>query len=229
MAKKKIPRKQLLKEPDEFLTVSRRMFLYVMEHQNQVAGAIGGLLAIMAVIAGIRYFSSQSENRAYARLGQTMEKYETAIKDNAKEPKKVYTEVQGEFQKFLDEYPGSGAAKFAKAAYADICYAAGESDKAIALYGEASAAFSDPSLKNIVLSGLGYAYEQKKEYSAAVAYFEQITRGENAMMKDEAYFNLGRLYQQLGDKEKSRDAYKKLISDYADSMYIEVAKERVSG
>ncbi len=229
MAKKKIPRKELLKESDEFLTFSRRLFRYVMEHQNQVAGAVGGLLAVIAVIAGIRYFSSQSENRAYTRLGQVMEKYETAMKDNAGEPKKVYTEVQGEFQKFLDEYPGSGAAKFAKVAYADICYAAGESDKAVALYGEAGGAFADPSLKNIVLSSLGYAYEQKKEYSAAIAYFEQITRGENAMMKDEAYFNLGRLYEQTGDKTKSRDAYKKLISDYADSLYIEVAKERVSG
>ncbi len=49
----------------------------------------------------------KSENRAYTRLGQVMEKYETAMKDNAGEPKKVYTEVQGEFQKF----PGSGAAK----------------------------------------------------------------------------------------------------------------------
>lgn len=229
MAKKKIPRKQLLKEPDEFLTFSRRVFLYVVEHQNQVTGAIGGLLVIIGVIAGIRYFSSQSENRAYTRLAQVMEKYETAMKDKAKEPKKVYEEVRDEFQKMLDEYPGSSAAKFARAAYADICYTAGETDKAVALYSEAGNGFADPSLKNIVLSSLAYSYEQKKEYSAAIAYFEQITRGENPMMKDEAYFNLGRLYDQAGDKTKSRDAYKKLISDYADSLYIEVAKEKVSG
>lgn len=229
MAKKKVPRKQLLKEADEFLTVSRRLFLYVIEHQNQAAGAIGGLLAIMAVIAGIRYFSSQSEERAYTLLAQVTDKYETAMKDNADDPKKVYAAVHGEFQKVLDEYPGSSAAKFAKAAYADLCYAAGENEKAVSLYSEVGSAFTDPSLKNMVLSSLAYSYEQKKEYNAAIAYLEQITRGENPMMKDEAYFNLGRLYEQTGDKAKSRDAYKKLVSDHADFIYIEVAKEKASG
>jgi TolA-binding protein len=48
-------------------------------------------------------------------------------------------------------------------------------------------------------------------------------------MKDEALFNLGRLYAAMGENEKSTAAFKKIVSDYTDSIYIELARERVSG
>jgi hypothetical protein len=45
-------------------------------------------------------------------------------------------------------------------------------------------------------------------------------------MKDEAFFNLGRIYELMGENEKSTAAFKKIISDYTDSIYIELAKEK---
>ena len=48
-------------------------------------------------------------------------------------------------------------------------------------------------------------------------------------MRDEALYNLGRLYDELGQTEKSREAYKKIVSDHQDFIYIELVKERLSG
>jgi hypothetical protein len=48
-------------------------------------------------------------------------------------------------------------------------------------------------------------------------------------MKDVALFNLGRLYGELGDGPKSREAYGRLVSDYTDSIYFEIAKEKAAG
>ncbi|MBU4414369.1 MAG: tetratricopeptide repeat protein, partial [Proteobacteria bacterium] len=45
--------------------------------------------------------------------------------------------------------------------------------------------------------------------------------------KDETLFNLGRLYALMGNKEKSAEAFNKIITDYKDSNYTDLAKEKV--
>ncbi|MDM8553025.1 tetratricopeptide repeat protein [Desulfobacterales bacterium HSG2] len=225
--KKKITRKQLLKEPDEFLTFSRKLFRFVMEHKDQIAIGFGVFLTIIIIISGIRYLSDRSENKASALVREAMVKYEAAVKDNG--PEKAYADVEENFQKILEEYSGKDAGKIAKVEYAGICYDAGNTDKAIELYKEALQDFNvHPSFGNLILSGLGYAYEKKKDYKTAVTYFEKITRGPNPLMKDEAFFNLGRLYAEMGEADKSTEAFKTLLSDYTDSMYIELVKEKVN-
>ena len=86
-----------------------------------------------------------------------------------------------------------------------------------------------PSIKTFILSGIGYNHEEENDYKAAVNYFEMIVLQSGAIMKDEALFNLGRLYAAMGENEKSIAAFKKIISDYTNSIYIELARERVSG
>jgi tetratricopeptide (TPR) repeat protein len=76
---------------------------------------------------------------------------------------------------------------------------------------------------------LGYAYEKKKDYQKAISYFELISENDDPVIKDVALFNQGRLYEALGDVSKSRDAFNRLVLDYADSIYFEIAKEKVSG
>ena len=48
-------------------------------------------------------------------------------------------------------------------------------------------------------------------------------------MQDEALFNLGRIYHTLGNPEKSKASYEKIVSDHPDSIYIELAKDKVAG
>jgi hypothetical protein len=47
-------------------------------------------------------------------------------------------------------------------------------------------------------------------------------------MKAEAFYNLGLLYEATGQPEKSASAFNTVVSDYADSMYYKVAKEKTS-
>ena len=48
-------------------------------------------------------------------------------------------------------------------------------------------------------------------------------------LKDEALYHLGRLYNKLGQPEKSKAAYQKILSDYPDFIYIDIVKEQLSG
>ena len=82
---------------------------------------------------------------------------------------------------------------------------------------------------NQVLSNLGYAYEQKGDFETAVIYFEKISSAPERIMRDEALYHLGRLYDKLGLKEKSREAYKKILNDHKDFIFIDLVKEQMHG
>jgi hypothetical protein len=40
---------------------------------------------------------------------------------------------------------------------------------------------------------------------------------------------MGRLYDKLGQPEKSKEAYQKIVSDHPDFIYIDIVKERIAG
>ena len=48
-------------------------------------------------------------------------------------------------------------------------------------------------------------------------------------MRGEALYRLGWLYDKLGQSEKSKEAYNKIISDHQDFIYIDLVKERMAG
>ena len=56
-----------------------------------------------------------------------------------------------------------------------------------------------------------------------------IASDDNAVMKDQAFFNLGRIYESNGKMKLMKDAFGRIVSDYPDSMYFELAREKVSG
>ena len=229
MAKKrKKTRKELLKEPDEFLTISSKLINLAIEYKTQLTYALGILLVLVVIISGVRFFSIRAENNASALLERSLTKY-NSIKAE-KKPAEVYGEVTAEFQLILDKYKGKESAKLARIIYANICYNAGKYKQAIELFKTALTDFAKyPMIRQQILSNLGYAYEQEKDYSTAVGYFEKISTAPEPIMRDEALFHLGRLYDKLGENEKSREAYNKILTDHQDFIYIDLVKERMSG
>ena len=161
-------------------------------------------------------------------MDKSLTKYNSLKAD--KQPDEVYGEVSADFQFILDKYKGKESAKLARIIYANICYNAGKYKQAIELFKTALTDFAKyPMIHQQILSNLGYAYEQEKDYSTAVGYFEKISTAPEPIMRDEALFHLGRLYDKLGENEKSREAYNKILTDHQDFIYIDLVKERMSG
>ena len=228
MAKKRMTRKQLLKGPDEFISVTSRLLQFAMKYKVQLSFALGVIVLLVIVISGIRYFSNKAENRAFALLNQATTGYDLIVKDNG--PEKACRDIGQDFDFIITKYSTRDAAKLAGLIYANICYNAGDYEKATVLYDKSLKDFKNhPSIKSFILSGIGYNHEEKNDYKAAANSFEMIVSQSGAIMKDEALFNLGRLYAAMGENEKSTAAFKKIVSDYTDSIYIELAREKVSG
>lgn len=227
MAKrKKKTRKQLLKEPDEFITFTAKVFRFAIDHKYQLFGALAGLTTLIVLVSGIQYFSYKAELEAFTLLSQSQTKYQALVKEIG--PQKALIRVTKDFELILEKYANQEAAKIARVVYANLCHKAGDLEKAIALYNRSFDDFkSNPLFKNLIRSGLGYVYEDKKDYKSAAKYFEMIASETDSVMRGEALFNLGRLSAATRDYDKSKAAFKKILTDHSDSMYLELVKERL--
>jgi len=229
MAKKqKKNRKALLKEPDEFISLSGKLIGFAVAYKNQLTYGLGIILALVIIFSGIHFFSTRAEKTASALLDSSLVEYNSLRAD--KKPDAVYDAVSGGFQNILQKYGGKNTAKIARLIFANICYDAGKYEQAIGLYNTSLKDFETyPLIHSQILSSLGYAYEQQKEYLTAVGYFEKISSSPGQNQKDEALYQIGRLYKKLGQPEKSQAAYQKILSDYPDFIYIDIVKEQISG
>jgi predicted negative regulator of RcsB-dependent stress response len=62
-------RRRQLKEPDEFLTLSRRFLDYARHNERQVSFAVLGLVAVVGAALGVRQYRSWQESKAEAAFG----------------------------------------------------------------------------------------------------------------------------------------------------------------
>jgi tetratricopeptide (TPR) repeat protein len=220
-------RKELLEEPDPFLVFVGQMLEFVKKYQKQIMASVGAVVAVAIVITGVVYYKNQSEDRAAMMLGKEIAKYNAIKKDESSFI--AYEAVKKNFKNISEKYGSTGAGKAALLQYADLCYLTKSYDEAIKVYNQALGVLGKTEFKTMILSGLAYAYEGKEDYEQAVKYFEMIAADDAAVSKDQALFNLGRMYGKLGKPDLEKEAFSKLVVDYPGSMYFDLASEKIAG
>jgi tetratricopeptide (TPR) repeat protein len=229
-------RKELLEEPDPFMVFVGKALEFVKKYQQQIIMAIMAVFIVVVAFSGMVYYQHHAEEKAADMLGKAIAKYNSLVqKDpnimNPKDPTPAeYEQAQKPFQEIIDKYGSTGAGKAALINYADICYRAKKYDDAIKAYEKALGDFgSQAAFKNLILNGLAYSYEAKQDTENAAKYFNMIVTDESAVMKDQALFNLGRMYEKLGKTEQQMEVYKRIVAEYPNSMYFQLAKEKIAG
>ncbi len=227
MAKVSLARKKELNEPDELINISNQAADFVRANKEKVIGVIVAIVLIVVGITGYQLYSSYYEKTAFSAFAKDIKWYQ-GEEDNA-EPKSL-KEVKDRSDIFFKKYSGTVAGMLARAKYASIFYAEGDYNSAIALYERLLKDLrGDSALKSMALSGLAYSYEALKKFDEAVKTFELITADTTSVKKADALFHLGIIYELQGNKEKSREAFEKIISYHTNSIYFEVVKEKISG
>ena len=227
MAAKKKTRKQLLKEPDEFITFTSKAITFFTAYQKQISYILSTIVVIAVIFFGYRFFAQRAEIKAFTLLGQAQSKYNT-LKETSSETA-AYNQVSEAFQSIIKKYGGNAAGKFARLIYANISYDAAQYEKAIALYKQSLNDFKDDKfVYNMILSNLGYAYQSVKDGQNAIAYFEKAASAKDLPIREEALFNLGLMYEKSGEDTKSQKVLHEILNTYPDSIYSEMVKEELN-
>jgi tetratricopeptide (TPR) repeat protein len=220
-------RKELLKEPDEFITLSSRLIGFIATYKNTIVYAVYAVMLAITAFSAYIWYSGRQETAAAEQLGQALAKYERLKAETS--PAKAVQEVAEDFRRILGSYGNYSNGNIARLLYANLCYEAGDFKQAAELYQDSLTRFpDDPLMLFQIKRSLGYAHAGLKDYATAVSYFEQALSAAEKNLQDDVLFHLGDLYSRLGNPQKSAEAFNRLLTEHKDSVYVNMVRERLS-
>lgn len=227
MAKKKVTRKQLLKEPDEFLTFSGRAALFIREHSRQFTYLGGAVAAGLIIYLGMTTFKGYMDKK-----GQTT--YNTAyyiLAENAGPEKdaEALKESAELFQRVIDKYGMSKVSRLALPELAYLRMAERKYDEAIGLYLEFLDKVPDNSpYQSLARLALAACYEANGELESAIESLSQVVDGPNDFFEEQAMLSLARVYRLDNQKDRSKKILEEFLEKYKSSPFLPLAKAHLA-
>ena len=227
MAKKKVTRKQLLKEPDEFLTFSGRAALFIREHTTPFkylgVAVAAGLLIYLGITTFMGYINKKGQtayNTAYYILAENAnpEKDAQTLKESAEL-----------FQKVIDKYGMSKVSRLALPELAYLRMAERKYDEAIGLYLDFLREVPDNSpYQSLARLALAACYESKGELESAIESLSQLMEGPNDLFKEQAMLSLARVYRLDNQKDKAKKILEEFLEQFKTSPFLPIAKAHLA-
>ncbi|MCP4680927.1 MAG: tetratricopeptide repeat protein [Desulfobacterales bacterium] len=222
MAKTKT-RKEFLKGPDEFLTLSNKAFNFLSAHVRElqyIGVAIGviaiGYLAINMYMRSVNKKGQDEYNKGYTVLVGN-------IKPDADAQELQKSEEQ--FLKVIDEYGLSKAARLALPQVAYVKFVEKKYDEAIAHYEQfLNKVSGDAEYESLVNLALATCYEAKGDIETAINILKPLVEAPDNSFKEAAMLSLARLYRLDHKQEKSDKILKEFVEQYQFSPFRPMAK-----
>jgi outer membrane protein assembly factor BamD (BamD/ComL family) len=222
MEKKKISRKELLKGPDEFMTLSEKAALFVSEHGKAfkagVTALVAALLIYLAVTSYIHYIDKKGQtayNKAYNELannpGQTPEK------KDLKKAEELFREV-------IKDYGFSKVSLLASPQIAYIQFEEKKYDEAISLYNAFLKEKPPTEYRDMAQLAIAACHEAKGDFAKAIEILQGVTSAPSGLFREESMFSLARVYRLANQNGKAKETLEKFVETFPNSPFFPVAK-----
>ncbi len=191
MAKKiRITRKELLKEPDQFLSSTDKAMLFFTQNRSAVIGSIVGVM-----VAGLSFFGYQNYQKS-----QTM-KFEAMyfeMEEIARESGEKGTNPQDQLIKIRDQIDAGRHRNRASLLLADIYFQKEDFDKAKSIYQEVrnNSSGLNHEMANV---GLAYSHESMGELKKAIDLYKLAIESNDSFPLFQVYWSLARCYENNKD------------------------------
>jgi TolA-binding protein len=223
---KTVAKKSVL-EPEEIVSRSQVFLDRFYAYRWGVTIAAGLLLVGGLVWAGVAWFQAD-QNRKGRLLEYQASKEISGVSLSDPNRQAKYEKAVGLYRELLTNYPRSSSAPFAQ-------YQLGNSYFELKRYDEAITAYQDfiqrytwhETLLPMVYLRLGYAHLLQGDTQTALADFDQVIKHPKAWNKDQAYYESGRVHEQLGDKTAAIGKYESLIKKFPKSSWALEAQTRL--
>jgi tetratricopeptide (TPR) repeat protein len=225
---KKISKKKL-KEPDEFVSVTEKAFLFLTHHIKSIAA--GGIVVLIILLSVFFYqrWEKKNEEEAYQKFSLAVEIYQMVSSPSREGSPSEYKNVLEKFDEVITKFSRTFPGKTSFLYKGNIHLRLGEFEEATKSYQNFLQKAGKRKLYRLfAMEGLGYAYEGKKDYEKALqAYQKILEEGENFQLAN-AYLNMGRCYEKLGKKKEALENYKAFLKVSQKSMMTNAVLRKIS-
>lgn len=231
-----IKNKKLSNDPISMLQRGDFLLESYLRYKNILFIIVG--LVISGVIAGTVFwqFSVRNERQAWALEGEAFRLFHEDPRLKATMEKKEIEDEEEHFRKALDlfrkivqEYPRTTAAPVAQFYIGNAQFELKESDSAVQSYQTFINEYGDTSsLMPLVQAKLAYAYQQTGKEPEALKIFQTVMGNDLAFNQDQAYYEVGRIYEAMDVKTEAIAAYEKASEKFEDSPWAAEAQARLA-
>ncbi len=228
MAEKKISRKELLKEPDEFLTYTGMTLKYIREHPRQATAA--GIVVVLVILCGLGfyYYQHARERKSHELLQQAIKAYEAV--SHAKQPlSDQLDQLLASFDYIAATYPSLLAGEEAVLYSGHVLFLKKDYPRALEKYQQLqSSSMARKGLASLIMYHIGRTFLAMKEYDKAVLVFDQLAKDADSPYRREAYGTIARIYEMMNKKKEAVQSYRQYLKIFPEAPDAAFVKSRIA-
>ncbi len=225
---KKIIKKKL-KEPDEFITLTERAYLFVTHHAKSITLGAGVVLVLLLFIFFFQKWEKKSAESAEQMLSSVVETYQAASSPYREGSPQEYKNVIERFNEVIAKYPKTRSGQLAVLYKGNIHLRLGEFDEATKAYESYLEKGGKEKLyRAFAMEGLGYSYEGKKNFERAMNTYQKVIDSGEGFQLANAYLGLGRCYEKMGKTKEALEHYKNFITVSPKSQMANIVLRKIS-
>lgn len=228
MAEKKISRKELLKEPDEFLTYTGIALQYIREHPRQATAA--GIAVVLVILCGLGfyYYQHYRERKSHELLQQAIKAYEAITQVDRQLPTEKLDQLLASFDYIAATYPSLLAGEQATLYAGHVLYLKKDYVRALEKYQRLQASsLARKGLAALIFYHIGRTYLAMNEYDKAVLIFDQLAKDPDCPYRREAYGSIARIYEMMNKKKEAVQSYRQYLKIFPEAPDAAFVKSRI--
>ena len=216
MARQRISRKELLRQPDQFLTRSARVIAWAESNATSILYSAGAVIFAVILVGGWSLWRTNRYAQAEALLYEAMNAVgngEVVQQDASQNDQMVQA-----LQSLVRDYGGTPVAIQAYWNLGRLYFARAEYVAALEAYEQARNRLSGSSesalMGAMIALNIAYAEEAQGVCEQALGNFETVLKAPAApWLRSEAYLGMGRCHEESGDLRKAAEVYDRALTD----------------
>jgi predicted negative regulator of RcsB-dependent stress response len=226
LAEKKT-RKELLKEPDEFISLSSRVIRHARENRKSyVLGAAVAVLMVVVVLAWLAYQTNR-ETASHEMFEKAYAAYGEVAHQETVSPEKL-DKVFGQFDEIVKEYGSLPAGEMSLLYTGHVLYKKGDYKGALERYTRMQkTSLVNKGLGPLVLYHIAMTKIELKQYDQALSLLDELSKDNNSPYRREAYSSIARLYELMGKNKEAVQAYRQYLKMFPEAPDASFVKTKI--
>lgn len=229
MAAKKITRKELLKEPDEFITTSAHIIQYTRENPKKVLIISVVVILVILAAAGFYTYQRQAKLASHDLFEKALMDYQTLGVSRKAPTDKQLDKLLAEFEIIAKGYPSFPAGELALLYTGHVLYKKGDFSAALDRYTKMqTTSIVKEGLGPLILYHMAMTRFALKDYDQAMLIFDQLSKDTNSPYSREANAAMARIYEASGKNKEAVQAYRQYLKMFPEAPDAAFVKSRIA-
>jgi predicted negative regulator of RcsB-dependent stress response len=226
---KKISRKELLKEPDEFITTSASVAQYMRENTRQVIILIGTLVVALVIGVLIYGYRQNRLTESHMLYQKAYLEYSKADVSAEKVTDEQWRQILQQFDQVIRDYGATPDGELALLYSGHTLYKLKDFKGAAKRYEKMqSTSLVKKGLGSLVMYHLAMTRLASKDYEEAVSLFDQLCKITGSPYSRAAHASIAKIYMTMGKDKEALQAYRQYLKMFPQAPDAPLVRAKIA-